>query len=100
MGVLSRHLATPGEMHMEAALDLVSSLLKTKHLYIGYQRSKECVNITAIYEKSKWAGDNAPAPKKSIEERLVASAPSPEPNLPDMFCEAGCLLSLQMGSIN
>jgi len=37
---------------------------------------------TLLYEKSKWADDNAPAPKKSIEERLVASAPLSEPNLP------------------
>jgi hypothetical protein len=74
-------------MHMKAALDLVSHLLKTKHLYIGYRRSKESVNIPTIYEKSKWAGDYAAAPKKSIEERLVASAQLPESNLPDMFCD-------------
>ena len=88
MGVLSRHSATPGEKHMEAALDLVSYLLKTKHLFIGYQRTEENVNIPTIYEKSKWAGDISPASKKSIEERLVASAPVPEPNSPDMFCDA------------
>ena len=88
MGVLSRHSATPGEKHMEAALDLVSYLLKTKHLFIGYQRTEENVNIPTIYEKSKWAGDISPASKKSIEKRLVASAPVPEPNSPDMFCDA------------
>ena len=88
MGVLSRHSATPGEKHMEAALDLVSYLLKTKHLFIGYQRTEENVNIPTIYEKSKWAGDISPISKKSIEERLVASAPVPEPNSPDMFCDA------------
>ena len=88
MGVLSRHSATPGEKHMEAALDLVSYLLKTKHLFIGYQRTKESVNVPTIYEKSKWAGDISPVPKKSIEERLMASVPVPEPNSPDMFCDA------------
>jgi hypothetical protein len=86
MGVLSRHSATPGKMHMKAALDLVSYLLKTKHLYIGYQRSIESLNIPTIYEKSKWAGENAPASKTSIEERLVASAPLPEHNYP--ICSA------------
>ena len=66
MGVLSRHSATPGEKHIEAALDLVSYLLKTKHLFIGYQRTEENVNIPTIYEKSKWAGDISPISKKSI----------------------------------
>ena len=37
------------------------------------------MNIPTIYEKSKWAGENTPVPKKIIEERLVASAPLPEP---------------------
>ena len=89
MGVLSRHSATPGVQHMEAALDLVSYLLKTKHLFIGYRRDKDDLNKPVVYEKSQWAGDIKPTPKKlSIEERLVASTPTPMSNSPDMYCDA------------
>ena len=89
MGVLSRHSATPGVQHMEAALDLVSYLLKTKHLFIGYRRDKDDLNNPVIYEKSRWAGESKPSPKKqTIEERLVASVPTPMSNSPDMYCDA------------
>ena len=55
---------------MEAALDLVSYLLKPKHLFIGYRPDKYDLNKPVVYEKSQWAGDIKSTPNKlSIEER-------------------------------
>mmetsp|Transcript_10928 Transcript_10928/g.14215 ORF Transcript_10928/g.14215 Transcript_10928/m.14215 type:complete len:372 (-) Transcript_10928:381-1496(-) len=39
IGVLSRHSATPGQIHMEAAKDLVRYMYNTKNLCIQYTRS-------------------------------------------------------------
>ena len=79
VGVLSRHSATPGAAHMDAAINLVNYLYFTKDLYIQYTRG-ERGNDPAIFEKGSEV--------KTIEERLVASKPSPSPNSPDFFVDA------------
>lgn len=67
IGVLSRHSATPGHVHMEAAKDLVRYLYSTKNLCIQYTRSSEN-NKMELYEGSS-------SVSKKIEERLIASTP-------------------------
>ena len=69
VGVLSRHSATPGVEHMEAALNLVNYLYYTRRLFIQYERSEDG-NNPQIYERG------SPVERaKTIEERLVASEP-------------------------
>ena len=82
VGVLSRHSATPGVEHMEAALNLVNYLYYTKRLFIQYERSEDG-NNPQIYERG------SPIEKaKTIEERLVASEPEASPNSPDFYTDA------------
>jgi len=68
VGVLTRHSATPGQEHKQAALDLVSYMLGTKDLVIRYTRGAKG-NLPEIYEKGE-------AVARTIEERLKASTPS------------------------
>ena len=82
VGVLSRHSATPGVEHMEAALNLVNYLYYTRQLYIQYERSEDG-NNPEIYERG------SPIERaKTIEERLVASEPEASPNSPDFYTDA------------
>jgi hypothetical protein len=79
VGVLSRHSATPGKVHMEAALNLVSYLYNTKHFCIQYDKNISN-NQVVMYENA--------SKKKSIEERLKASVPVETLNGTDMYCDA------------
>ena len=79
-GVLSRHSATPGQQHMDAAVNLINYLYNSRDLVIEYKRG-ESGNSPEIYEKD-WS------PRKSMEERLQASKPDELPNSADCFVDA------------
>ena len=83
IGVLSRHSATPGNAHLEAAKDLVKYLYSTKSMCIQYTRNSSGGNDPIIYEKAELVER-----ERTIEERLVASTPSAVPNTPDLFVDA------------
>jgi hypothetical protein len=68
VGVLSRHSATPGKEHMEAAINLVNYLYHTQDLCIRYERSATG-NEPKVYEK-------AHHPVPSMEDRLKAATPN------------------------
>ena len=80
VGVLSRHSATPGKVHMQAALDLVSYLYHTRTLCIQYDKN--------ISNNEVIAYENVSKRKKTIEERLKASIPEPTLNETDMYTDA------------
>ena len=80
VGVLSRHSATPGAAHMDAAINLVNYLYNSKDMFIQYTRG-ERGNDPQIYEKGS-------AVVKSIDDRLVASTPPPSANTPHMYVDA------------
>ena len=80
VGVLSRHSATPGHVHMDAAINLVNYLYNSRHLFIQYTRSDRG-NEPAVYQKD-WSV------RKSIEERLKASKPTPLAHSPDIYIDA------------
>jgi transposase InsO family protein len=80
VGVLSRHSATPGHVHMEAAKDLVRYLYQTKELCIQYVRSKEPGDIN-IHEGTSLSS-------KKIEERLIASTPVFQSNEVYQMCDS------------
>ena len=80
VGVLSRHSATPGRQHMEAAINLVNYLFNTQDMYIQYKRSTNG-NNPQVYEKD-WS------PRKSMEERLRASQPDGVPMSADVYVDA------------
>ena len=80
VGVLSRHSATPGQQHMEAAINLVNYLFNSQDLYIQYTRSVQG-NDPQVFEKD-WSQ------RKSIEERLQAGKPEGAPHSPDLFIDA------------
>lgn len=81
IGVLSRHSATPGNIHMEAAKDLVRYLYSTKNLCIQYTRSSSSPNQINIHEGSSSVG-------KKIEERLIASTPTFNANEIYQMCDS------------
>jgi hypothetical protein len=81
IGVLTRHSATPGEPHMQAALNLVSYMYHTRDLVIQYRRS-ELGNEPEFYEKG------SEVISKTMEERLKASVPEAKPNSPDLYIDA------------
>jgi hypothetical protein len=64
---------------MQAALNLVNYLYWSKDMYIQYTRS-ERGNEPVIFEKGSEV--------KTIEERLIASKPSPSANSPAMYVDA------------
>jgi hypothetical protein len=80
IGVLSRHSATPGKQHMEAAVNLVSYLYHSQQLFIQYTRS-EGGNVPEVFE-AEWN------PRKSIEERLRAGKPDGASNSPVTYIDA------------
>jgi len=80
VGVLSRHSATPGREHMDAAINLVNYLYHTKDMFIQYTRSDRG-NDPQIYEKGS-------AVTKTMDERLVASTPAASANTPHMYVDA------------
>ena len=82
IGVLTRHSATPGQVHLDAAHDLVRYLYGTKDLYIQYTRSEQG-NEPTIYEKGGEVKQ-----QRTIEERLRASTPEKAPNDPNMYIDA------------
>ena len=86
VGVLARHSANPGNIHMKAALDLVKYIYATRRLYIKYERIKheriESKNNISIYE-----GANTPK-ELTIEERLVESIPRIISGEPYQYCDA------------
>ena len=80
VGVLSRHSATPGHVHMDAAINLVNYLYNSRNLFIQYTRTDRG-NEPAVYQKD-WSV------RKSIEERLKASKPTPLAHSPDIYIDA------------
>jgi hypothetical protein len=80
VGVLSRHSATPGKDHMEAAINLVCYLYHTQELCIRYVRSATG-NVPEVFEK-------AHHPAKSIENRLRAGTPELSSPSPTYFADA------------
>ena len=83
VGLLSRHAATPGEVHLRAALDLVKYLYSTRQMYIQYKRdmSADGGNIPQVFGKG-WKDD------RTIEERLVATTPDVSAAAPTTFVDA------------
>ena len=79
-GVLSRHSATPGQEHMDAAINLINYLYNTRELVVQCKRSQKG-NSPEIFEKD-WSA------RKSMEERLQASKPDGRADSADMFCDA------------
>ena len=67
---------------MNAAINLVNYLYHSKDLYIQYTRSASG-NNPQIYERGETVNL-----RKSMEERLVASTPSPVSNSPDLYIDA------------
>jgi hypothetical protein len=86
VGVLSRHSATPGKEHRQAALDLVSYMYHTRNWCIQYTRSADG-NQPSIFEGGSGVYQRG-SKAMTIEERLVASVPTPQDNSPDMFVDA------------
>ena len=80
VGVLSRHSATPGKDHMDAAINLVCYLYHTQELCIRYERSATG-NVPEVYEK-------AAHPSKSMEERLRAGTPELSSPSPTYYADA------------
>ena len=86
VGVLARHSANPGHIHMEAALMLVRYLYATRHLHIQYIRNKsETNNNVTIFEGT----DKSETNHMTIEERLVESIPKILSNEAYQYCDAG-----------
>ena len=84
IGVLTRHSATPGEPHMQAALNLVSYMYHTRDLVIQYMRSDRG-NEPEFFEKGSMVEKKE---SKTMEERLEASVPEAESNSPDLYIDA------------
>ena len=80
VGVLSRHSATPGKQHLEAAINLVNYLYNSKEHFIQYSRSDQG-NVPELFEKD-WSI------RKSLEERLRASKPESRPDSADVYIDA------------
>ena len=80
VGVLSRHSATPGKEHMEAAINLICYLYHTQELCVRYERSVKG-NEPEVYEK-------AHRPETSIEDRLQAAHPDLSNPSPTFFADA------------
>jgi hypothetical protein len=145
VGVLCRHSATPGAIHMTAVLNLVQYMYHTRDWYIQYTRSQDPGNTPEMFEQGNYAlheksyhntlsnrkrihdnlsqhvissipADTLPSklPAKSrkqfvaaitrtIEERLVASTPTPLPNDPNHYSDAdlgGCKVTRRSTSGN
>ena len=84
VGVLSRHSATPGVSHREAALNLVKYLYHTRGMFIQYKRSA-AGNEPEVFGKGRREGDDK---DMTIEQRLVASVPKSADNSPDAYVDA------------
>jgi hypothetical protein len=80
VGVLSRHSSTPGQQHMDAAINLVCYLYHTQDLFIQYTRAPNG-NDPHVYEKD-WSQ------RKSIEERLRATKPEAVPMSAEVYIDA------------
>ena len=94
VGVLSRHSATAGKVHLNAALDLIKYLYSTRHWSIQYKRSKNG-NQPVLQEHAYCLQDikfnsqrYADPPARTIEQRLVADVPNSHPNCPDTYMDA------------
>ena len=83
VGLLSRHAATPGVVHLRAALNLVKYLCSTRDLYVQYTRdpTSEGGNDPQVFGKG-WRED------KTIEERLVPTTPDLSAHAPTTFVDA------------
>jgi len=83
VGLLSRHAATPGVVHLRAALNLVKYLYSTRDLYVQYTRdpTSEGGNDPQVFGKG-WRED------KTIEERLVPTTPDLSAHAPTTFVDA------------
>jgi len=98
VGVLSRHCCAPGQIHLNAALDLVKYLYSTRHLSIQYHSSDSGGNSPQVFEHGYFPGqktENVEAQQqpavpatRSIEDRLIADVPTPHPNEPITFMDA------------
>ena len=99
VGVLSRHSATPGQIHMDAAHDLVRYMYRTRYWSIQYMRTlsdkapdiysgsynPNCDPIIHFDEKSVAL---SPSITRSIEDRLVSALPPLIANNPVVYCDA------------
>ena len=87
IGVLSRHSAKPGHVHMAAAQDLVCYLYGSRDYQIEYKRQAKGGNEPIVFEK----GEAVP---RTLEQRLKASTPDENiPGNPLLFVDAdyaGC----------
>ena len=85
IGVLSRHSAKPGHIHMAAALDLVKYLYGSREYQ---ERQSKRGNEPIVYEKGERV------PERTLEERLKPSTPDEDaPGNPLLFVDAdyaGC----------
>jgi hypothetical protein len=83
VGLLSRHAATPGLVHLRASLNLVKYLYSTRDLYIQYVRdpARGAGNDPQVFGKG-WKED------KTIEERLVPTTPDLSAHTPTTFVDA------------
>jgi hypothetical protein len=84
IGALSRHSATPGSAHLDAAKNLVKYLNGTRDLFIEYRRS-DTGNDPTIYEKGEPVLVEG---QRTIEDRLRESTPTSRPNQTDMYTDA------------
>ena len=87
IGVLSRHSAKPGHVHMGAAQDMVRYLYGSRDYQIEYKRQAKGGNEPIVFEK----GEAVP---RTLEQRLKASTPDENiPGNPLLFVDAdyaGC----------
>ena len=101
VGVLSRHSATPGQVHMNAAHNLVRYMYHTRFWCIQYTRTlsdDEPAIFSGAYnpncdpiihfDKDAVALHPSISPR-SIEDRLVSGTPNMVPNVPIVYCDAG-----------
>ena len=88
VGTLSRHSATPGQQHMDAAKDLIAYMYSTRQWCIQYKRS-DMGNTPHIFERSWHPDDDVVAPAtRTIEQRLISGEPNQQANFPDTFIDS------------
>ena len=100
VGVLSRHSATPSQVHMDAALDLVRYMYHTRQWCIQYKKTLSNKvpdfysgsynpNCDAITYFNNDVVEALPSINpRSIEDRQISSVPINQPNVPVMYCDA------------
>ena len=87
IGLLCRHLATPGKQHLECAKNLVNYMYGTRELSICCTRGVYRKD-PQIFQKGSKVTLRTSSEAMTIEERLVASVPEPAANSPDLYIDA------------